>query len=74
MRRLGVVVRVAEGKVVVRSDDGSRPGIGETAVDDRLEAVGTVVDVMGPTDRPYAVVDPDNDPAASLIDRRLYLR
>ncbi|MFB6070752.1 MAG: H/ACA ribonucleoprotein complex subunit GAR1 [Halanaeroarchaeum sp.] len=75
MRRAGTVVRVAQGLVVCRADDDSRPDIGTRVVDDSLQDVGTVVDVFGPVDRPYLAVDPDDDvhPPAVVGDT-LYVR
>ncbi|MFB6353966.1 MAG: H/ACA ribonucleoprotein complex subunit GAR1 [Halobacteriales archaeon] len=75
MRRAGTVVRTAQGLAVVRSPDEAHPDIGTGLVDERLDAAGRVVDVIGPTDRPYLVVDPadETDPAA-LLDAKLYVR
>jgi RNA-binding protein len=73
MRRVGTVVRAAQGLAVARSPDAGHPDIGATVVDEGLDPVGRVVDVMGPTDRPYVVVKPDAAPA-TLLDRKLYVR
>lgn len=73
MRRVGTVVRAVQGLAIARSPDESHPDIGATVVDEGLDAVGRVVDVMGPTDRPYVVVSPDGTPAA-LLDAKLYVR
>ncbi|QSW98844.1 H/ACA ribonucleoprotein complex subunit GAR1 [Haloterrigena alkaliphila] len=77
MRRIGSVVRTAQGLAVLRADDtddgasesGSasaagdpfRDEIGTTVLDDSLESVGRVVDVFGPVERPYLAVTPDDD-------------
>lgn len=75
MRRVGTVVRTAQGLAIARSPGESHPDIGATVVDEGLEAAGRVVDVMGPTDRPYVVVRPSGDrAAASLLDAKLYVR
>lgn len=75
MRRVGTVVRTAQGLAIVRSPDDSHPSLGDTVVDDQLDDVGRVVDVMGPTDRPYIVITPADDrPPASLLDTKLYVR
>lgn len=74
MNRVGTVVRLAQGMLVARSPDGSTPDVGETVVDEALETVGRVVDVMGPVDRPYVVIDPSGDDTAALLNRRVYVR
>ena len=75
MRRAGTVVRTAGGLAVARSPDAGPPGIGATLVDEGLEAVGRVVDVMGPVERPYVVVKPSGGRSpASLLDAKLYAR
>jgi len=58
MQNVGSVVRVAQGLAVVRSADESFPAVGSTAVDERLDDVGEVVDVFGPVERPYLAVAP----------------
>ena len=75
MRRAGVVVRTAPGLAVVRSPDDGHPAIGTEVVDEGLDPAGRVVDVIGPTDRPYVVVKPaDGRTPASLLDAKLYVR
>lgn len=74
MRRIGTVVRTAGGVAVARSPDEDHPGVGAMVVDDALQAVGRVVDVMGPTSRPYLVVSPDEGSPADLLNERLYVR
>ncbi|WP_408958661.1 H/ACA ribonucleoprotein complex subunit GAR1 [Natrinema sp. 74] len=76
MRRVGAVVRTAQGLAVLRADeaDGDSAGddggadaidvhrdeIGTPVLDDSLEEVGRVVDVFGPVSRPYLAVTPDD--------------
>ncbi|ELY62204.1 H/ACA ribonucleoprotein complex subunit GAR1 [Natronolimnohabitans innermongolicus] len=86
MRRVGSVVRTAQGLAVLRADDtgGSndsdadetvRNEIGTMVVDDSLESVGRVVDVFGPVDRPYLAVAPDDDVhLPALVSSTLYAR
>lgn len=75
MRRVGTVVRTAQGLAIVRSPDAGHPDIGASVVDEGLDPAGRVVDVMGPTDRPYVVVKPAGGAApASLLDAKLYVR
>jgi RNA-binding protein len=75
MRRVGTVVRTAQGLAIARSPAADHPDLGEPVVDEQLTDVGRVVDVMGPTARPYVVIRPaaDRSPAA-LLDLKLYVR
>ncbi len=74
MRAVGDVVRVANGLAILRAPDDEHPDIGAPVVDDQLDAVGRVVDVFGPVERPYVAVTPDDDRPAGLVGRRLYQR
>ncbi|MFB6361617.1 MAG: H/ACA ribonucleoprotein complex subunit GAR1 [Halobacteriales archaeon] len=75
MQRVGTVVRTAQGLAIARSPDGSYPDLGATVVDEQLDGVGRVVDVMGPTERPYVVIRPAEDrPPAGLLNTKLYAR
>ncbi|MFA9428063.1 H/ACA ribonucleoprotein complex subunit GAR1 [Natronorubrum sp. A-ect3] len=84
MRRVGSVVRTAQGLAVLRaderdsdaeSDDQLRHEIGTMVLDDSLEEVGRVVDVFGPVERPYIAVTPDAGVhLPSLVGSTLYAR
>ncbi|WP_254523628.1 H/ACA ribonucleoprotein complex subunit GAR1 [Natrinema caseinilyticum] len=86
MRRVGAVVRTAQGLAVLRADapdgggashdgDEHRDEIGTIVLDDSLEEVGRVVDVFGPVSRPYLAVTPDDDVhLPSLVGSTLYAR
>lgn len=75
MQRAGTVVRLAQGVLVVRCDDRDRASIGDIVVDEALDAVGRVVDVFGPVQRPYLAVTPDDDVhPPSVLGETLYLR
>lgn len=75
MRRVGDVVRVAQGLAIVRAPGDEVPDIGVDVVDESLEAVGTVVDVFGPIDRPYLAVAPgDERHLPALVGSPLYTR
>jgi len=75
MRRVGTVTGLAGGLVVVRAaGDGDPPGPGTSVVDENLDALGEVVEVFGPVDRPYLAVTPDGDPPATLLDGPVYER
>lgn len=75
MRRLGEVVRTAQGLAVVRCPDADHPDIGTMVLDEDLETVGRVVDVFGPVERPYLAVSPDASVALpSLLGGPVYAR
>jgi len=75
MRRVGSVVRTAQGLAVVRAPDETYADIGTTIVDDELTSVGTIVDVFGPVDRPYmAVSPPESTHLPALLGSVLYAR
>jgi len=75
MKRVGEVVRVAQGLAVARVSDDDPPRIGAMVVDENLDEVGRIVDVFGPVARPYVAVSPDDgvDPAL-LLGEKLYAR
>jgi RNA-binding protein len=75
MRRVGEVVRTAQGLAVVRSNGESYPDLGTEVVDSELEAVGRVVDVFGPVERPYVAVSPASGvELPPLLGEKLYAR
>ncbi len=67
----GPVDREARGEAVLPAD---LPGIGADLVDESMSAVGRVVDVFGPLERPYLAVSPDDRDPATLLGERLYAR
>jgi len=75
MRRIGTVVRTAQGVAVARSPDDSAPAIGTDVVDESLATVGEIVDVFGPVECPYLAVSPTEEVRlASLVGATLYAR
>jgi RNA-binding protein len=75
MRRVGEVVRTAQGLAILRSPDESHPELGTSLVDSDLETVGRVVDVFGPVERPYVAVSPASTvELPALLGEKLYAR
>lgn len=77
MRRVGEVVRTAQRLAVVRvpPETTEPPSVGSRVVDESLETVGEIVDVFGPTARPYVAVTPaDGVPLPPLVGQPLYTR
>ena len=76
MERVGEVVRTAQGLAVVRAPAGADPAtLGGEVVDESLDAVGRVVDVFGPVERPYVAVSPtDRSRLTGLLGAKLYAR
>ena len=74
MHRVGSVVRIAQGLVILRAES-DEPKIGTVVLDDSLDEVGRVVDVFGPVARPYLAVTPDDDVhVPALVGSTLYAR
>ena len=75
MRRVGEVVRTAQGLAIVRSPDDGHPDLGTEILDQDLEPVGRVVDVFGPVGRPYMAVSPSEGiEVTTLLGRKVYAR
>lgn len=75
MKRIGEVVRTAQGLAVVRCPGDDYPDVGEHVVDQDLDDVGQVVDVFGPVDRPYVAVSPEEGVVLpNLLGKKLYAR
>ncbi len=73
MNRVGDVVRVSQGLLVVRAPDGTAPDLGTPVVDEVLDDVGHVVDVFGPVERPYVAVTPtDGVVPTDVLGEKLY--
>lgn len=70
MRRLGDVTSV-HGAVAVVACCDEPPDMDDAVYDAGMDRVGTVVDIVGPVEAPYAVVE-----RATTVDAedRLYLR
>ncbi len=74
MKRIGRVIRTAGGMAIARSPDDTHPTIGEQIIDESLSTVGEVVDVMGPTSKPYIVINPTTGRPESLLNEPVYSR
>lgn len=76
MKRVGTVVRTAQGLAIARVGAGEEPpALGDVVVDESLSKVGRVVDVFGPVADPYVAVTPNEGVTlASLVGEKLYAR
>ncbi|MBS3760801.1 H/ACA ribonucleoprotein complex subunit GAR1 [Halodesulfurarchaeum sp.] len=75
MDRLGTVHRIAGNLLVLRAASADPAPIGATAIDENLDTVGRVVDVFGPTSKPYLAVTPSEAISpAGLVQKPLYWR
>jgi RNA-binding protein len=74
MKRLGEVVRVAQGIAIARVGDDDPPAIGAPVVDEDLADVGRVVDVFGPVGNPYVAVDCEVADPTGFLGVKLYTR
>ena len=74
MYRVGTVIRIAQGLLVLRAENDDAD-IGTMVLDDSLDTVGRVVDVFGPVDQPYVAVTPNSGVhAPGLVGSTLYSR
>lgn len=75
MDRVGTVVKIAQGLLVVRSDSEASPSLGTTVIDEHLDTAGTVVDIIGPVSQPFVIISPqDGSDGVSFLNQRLYTR
>lgn len=75
MDRVGTVVKISQGLLVVRSDTESYPNVGSNVIDAQLVPVGSVVDIIGPKNRPFIIVSPEESgELAPYLNSRLYTR
>jgi len=75
MKRVGEVVRTAQGLAVLRSPDDTHPDVGTEVVGSDLDSVGRVVDIFGPVERPYIAVSPnDGVVLPTLLGEKIYAR
>ena len=70
MRRLGTVVSVSEGKLVLKTEKLVK--IGSRTYNEKEIYVGTVIDFFGPTDGPYVLVSPESREPGEFIGEELY--
>jgi rRNA processing protein Gar1 len=69
LEKLGRVVSISDGKLVLKTDELIK--LGSEVYDDSKRHVGTVVDYFGPTMGPYLLVSPKKDPG-KLVGEFLY--
>lgn len=69
MKKLGRVVSLTDGKLVLKSKELVK--IGSEVYDSAERHVGTVVDYFGNTLGPYVIVSPKKD-AGMLVGEELY--
>ena len=75
LRRIGKVLHLARsGELVLKSDSGFAPRIGDRAYGPDLREVGVVSDVFGPVAAPYVAVRPLIDEPSRLVGKALYVR
>jgi RNA-binding protein len=75
MKRIGEVVRTAQGLAIVRAPEDDHPELGTEVLDQNLDTIGRVVDVFGPVARPYVAVSPEEHVTLpSLLGVKLYAR
>lgn len=75
MKRVGEVVRTAQGLAIARCSDREVPDIGASVLDESLDTAGRIVDVFGPVERPYVAVSPRSGVVVdTMLGTKLYTR
>ena len=71
MLKLGKILHVtSNGFIIVLIKN--IPAIGAKVVDKRMKKIGVVFDIIGPTNRPFAVIKPFSKIDMSSLDPVLY--
>jgi RNA-binding protein len=71
LHRIGQVLHVSSSKNIILTTK-STPRIGDKVANEKLEHVGTVFDVFGPTSNPYVAVKPTIQHPEKLVNQVLY--
>lgn len=72
MKRIGKVLHLSNsGKLVLKTKLDARVGV--TVLNDELKRVGTIFDVFGPVDHPYASVQPATRNPEKYVGKSLYV-
>jgi RNA-binding protein len=72
LQRLGKVLHVTPSQnIVVKTE--KLPKLGSTVVNEKLETVGKIFDVIGPTSSPYVIVKPSVRQLHVHTNNQLYL-
>lgn len=72
MQRLGKVIHVTPSQnIVVKTEKLSK--LGSIVVNEKLETVGKIFDVIGPTTSPYVIVKPSVKKPDVQANDQLYL-
>ncbi|MCJ7613973.1 Gar1/Naf1 family protein [Candidatus Bathyarchaeota archaeon] len=72
MNRIGHVLHVSNTKNMILKAENI-PRIGDQVANEKLNPVGTVFDVFGPTSSPYVAVKPHIQNPEQLINHILYV-
>ena len=72
MHRIGQVLHVSKTKNLILKAENI-PRIGDKVSNEKLESVGTVFDVFGPTSSPYVAVKPHIQNTKQFVNQILYV-
>jgi RNA-binding protein len=71
LHRIGYVLHLSNTKnLIIKAEN--IPHIGNEVTDEKLNSVGTVFDIFGPTSTPYVAVKPHIQSPEKLINQVLY--
>ena len=69
MRKLGTALHISRsGNIIVKIEQRGPPPLGSRVFDRDLRRLGVVVDIIGPTSSPYAVVKPESSEVKLLFE------
>jgi len=72
LQRLGKVLHVTPSQNVVVKIDKT-PKIGSNVVNEKLQTVGKIFDLIGPTSSPYAILRTTIEKPETLVNKQLYV-
>ena len=72
MRKLGNVVSIRDGKLVIKAEGENLAKIGTKVFDEKGQFVGPIIDFFGPIKGPYMVVSPRKKPDQYLNQAIFY--
>jgi len=74
MKRLGKVLHLSKsGNLIVRLESSEPPSVGTRVCNSKIQTVGIVNSILGPTKAPYASIQTSMEKTVALAGRVLYL-
>jgi len=72
--RIGKILHLSNSQhLIAKMEGASPPPLGSKIFDDRLKAIGSVNDVLGPTSAPYLSIRPFMKSPSNLVGMTVYM-